>query len=474
MGTTAPHHSPRRWLALVVISIAQLMVTLDSTIVNVALPRAQADLGFSDANRQWVITAYSLAFGGLLLVGGRLSDMFGRKRVFVIGLVGFGLASALGGFAPGIGTVLAARALQGAFAAILAPAALSLLSLAFHEPRERATAFGVFSGISGAGGAIGLLLGGFLTELVSWRWTLLVNLFFALAAVIGALVFLHIPEPSKLRQRLDMPGVILGTVGLAFLVYSFSVAQQHGWTAPATIGAFGLAVVLLVLFVVRESRTASPLLPLRVVTDRLRGGSYLTIALTTMGLFAPFLLLTFYLQRVLHFSPIQTGLAFLPLTLSAVVGATQIGTRLTHVLSARTHVVASLLVAASGAVILAQIHVDTSYWAIVLPGFVLLGVGLGSGNVRLISIGTKADQAEDAGIASAMISTSQQVGAAIGTAALSTIAVRTATALHATGTTATAAAVHGYSISLYLATGLFILGAAIAAVTFRLPHATQP
>jgi EmrB/QacA subfamily drug resistance transporter len=452
-------------LSLIVISIAQLMVTLDSTIVNVALPSAQADIGFSDANRQWIVTAYGVAFGGLLLTGGRLGDMVGRKRLLIVGLIGFGLASTLGGLAPGVGTIVAARALQGVCAAMLAPAALSLLSLTFVTPRERATAFGVFSAVSGAGGAIGLLLGGLLTELVSWRWTLLVNLLFAAVAASGALAFVRVPEPERTRLRIDVPGVVLGFVGIASLVYGFSAADENGWTSAATLAPFCVAIVMLAAFVVVESRASAPLLPLRVVMNRQRGGAFLALALATMGLSAPFLLMTFYLQRTLHFTPVQTGLAFLPLTLAAVIGATQIGTRLTRLVAPRPHVAVSLLVAACGVGLLAQIRSDSSYWLVVFPGFVILGVGLGCANMRLLSVGSQTSDSGDAGIASAMVGTSQQIGAAVGTAALSAIAAQVAAAMATSGVAATNEDVAGYGVALYVAAGLFVAGTVIAILT---------
>jgi len=267
----------RRWTALVFISIAQLMVIFDASIMNIALPQAQLDLAFSDADRQWVITAYSLAFGALLLLGGRVSDQWGRRRSFIVGLVGFSLASVLGGVAANIEMLLAARVLQGVFAALLTPAAMSLLSVTFPDGKERATAFGVFSAVAGAGGAIGLLLGGVLTEFASWRWTLLVNIVFGAVAVAGALVYVRDAGAERHRQRLDVPGIVLASVGLAALVFGLNRAETEGWGATATITSFVAAVVLLAVFVAVENRAAAPRPPMRVILDRNRGGERFTM-----------------------------------------------------------------------------------------------------------------------------------------------------------------------------------------------------
>jgi MFS family permease len=327
--TSAKQLSDRhRWQVLGFISVAQLMVLLDGTIVNIALPRMQISLGFSNADRQWVITAYTLAFGGLLLLGGRLCDMVGRKRVFTTGLIGFALASALGGAATGTATLLAARALQGAFGALLAPATLSLVATTFPQGGERAKAFGIFSAIAMAGSAIGLLLGGVLTEYTSWRWRLYVNLVFAVVALVGGLLYIH-ENGDGARHRLDLPGTVLGTAGVLALVWGFANAETHGWAASSTIGMFAAAVVLLPAFVALEAGAAHPLLPLRVVTERNRAGVYLGIGLAMVGMFGQFLFLAYYFQLVRGWSPLVSGLAFMPMTIGLSVGSSQIGARLT-------------------------------------------------------------------------------------------------------------------------------------------------
>lgn len=317
--TRGPHYA-RRWTILAIVALAQLMVVLDATIVNIALPSAQADLGFSDANRQWIITAYALAFGSLLLFGGRLSDLLGRKWVFTWGLIGFAVASALGGIAQDFTVLVTARALQGLFGALLAPAALSLLTTTFTDAKERGKAFGIYGAIAGGGGALGLLLGGVLTEYLSWRWCLWVNLILAIPAAIGAVVLLV--HQGRGTAHLDIPGTITSVLGLLALVYGFSRAETDGWTSPVTISLLIVAVLLLALFVIIETRTKEPLLPMRVLLDRNRGGSYVGLTLASAALFGVFLFLTYYLQATLGFSPIMTGLAFLPMILAIMVTAT--------------------------------------------------------------------------------------------------------------------------------------------------------
>ena len=308
---TDPHHA-RRWLILAVLGIAQLMVVLDATIVNIALPATQQDLGFSNGDRQWIVTAYALAFGSLLLVGGRVADIFGRKRVFLAGLIGFAIASAFGGAAQSFGELAIARGLQGAFGALLAPAALSLLATTFTLPGERNKAFGIYGAIAGGGGAIGLLLGGVLTEYASWRWCLLVNLIFAAIAVVGGWILL-VHQRVENRAKLDIPGAITATTAMFALVYGFANAQTHSWSSPLSWGFLAAGAVLLATFAWLQTVVAHPLLPLRVILDRDRGGSYLAMFITGAGMFGVFLFLTYYLQQTLGFSPITTGLAFLPM-----------------------------------------------------------------------------------------------------------------------------------------------------------------
>ncbi|MFF3511973.1 MFS transporter [Streptomyces sp. NPDC002573] len=473
-GASAPDNN--RWRALVFIALAQLMVVLDATIVNIALPSAQRDLGISDGNRQWVVTAYALAFGGLLLFGGRVADLWGRKRAFVVGLTGFAAASALGGAAQSGAMMFGARALQGAFGALLAPAALSLLAVMFTDAKERAKAFGIYGAIAGGGGAVGLILGGFLTEYLDWRWTFFVNVPFAIVAAAGAYFVIREPEGGRNRSPLDIPGVILSTLGLVSLVYGFTRAESDGWGDSVTVGLFVAAAVLLVAFVVTESRVKAPLLPLRVVTDRNRGGVYLSLGLAVIAMFGTFLFLTYYLQVVKGYSPVKTGFAFLPMVAGMITGSTQIGTRLMTRVPARLLMGPGFLVAAVGMLFLAQLEIGSSYAALVLPALLMLGLGMGTAFMPAMSLATHGVQPRDAGVASAMVNTSQQVGGAIGTALLNTIA-SSATTSYIKDHMATATSkpqrqlvqlqgmVHGYSSAIWIAVGILALAATVA-VTF--------
>ncbi|MFH9423629.1 MFS transporter [Streptomyces sp. NPDC017529] len=478
MSESATYVDPRRWKALIFIALAQLMVVLDATIVNIALPSAQQDLGISDANRQWVITAYALAFGGLLLFGGRIADLWGRKRTFVIGLVGFAVASALGGAAANEGVLLGARALQGVFGALLAPAALSLLAVTFTEARERAKAFGIFGAIAGGGGAVGLILGGVLTEYMNWRWTFFVNIPFAVVAAVGALLVIREPAGSRNPSRLDVPGVILATLGLVSLVYGFTRAESDGWGAGMTIGLFVAAAVLLAAFVLVESKVKSPLLPLRVLTDRNRAGVYTSLGLAVIGMFGLFLFLTYYMQIVKGYTPVTTGLAFLPMIVGMITGSTQIGARLMTRVRPRLLMAPGFLLAAVGMLMLTQIDLDTSYPALILPAFLLLGLGMGTAFMPAMSLATHGVQPRDAGVASAMVNTSQQVGGAIGTALLNTIAASATTAYatsHAKGATSLPllkleSMVHGYASAIWWAVGILVIAAGLAFTLINTGH----
>jgi EmrB/QacA subfamily drug resistance transporter len=473
----APERSGR-WWALVVLAMAQLMVVLDATIVNIALPTAQRDLGFSDAGRQWVVTGYALAFGSLLLLGGRLSDSVGRKKMFIIGLIGFALASALGGAANGIEMLIVARVLQGAFGAALAPAALSLLSTTFTDPAERGKAFGIFGAISGAGGAVGLLMGGVLTEYASWRWCLYVNLIFAVAAVAGA-VFKLRDEPIQNRGRLDWPGVVTSVSGLVALVYGLGNAETHDWSDPRVFGFVLTGLVILSAFVIIERRVANPLLPLRVVLDRNRGASYLAVGIAAMGMFGVMLFLTYYLTGVLGFTPIQTGLGFLPLLGGVMLTATTVGSTLTPKIGPRPLVPVGALIAAAGMVWLTRLDMDSSYAAGVLPGLIAMGMGMGLIFAPVQNTATSGVQHHDAGVASAMINTMQQIGGSIGTAVLSSL-VATAGADYLVGKAATPenqilAHVASYHTAFWWSAGFFLLCSLIAVTLFRTgPPAVDP
>jgi EmrB/QacA subfamily drug resistance transporter len=466
---SAALHHDRRWLILAVIGIAQLMVVLDVTIVNIALPSAQQDLGFSDDDRQWVITAYALAFGSLLLLGGRIADLFSRKWTFVAGLLGFAGASALGGAAQSFDLLVASRALQGAFGAMLAPAALSLLTTTFTDPAERAKAFGIYAGIAGAGGAIGLLLGGVLTELLDWRWCLYVSIAFAVpAAIAGTRLLHHIPASS--RPRLDLPGAITASAGLFALVFGLASAESDGWGDPITVGFLIGSAVLIAAFVAVQSRVEHPLLPLRVVGDRDRAASFLAIGTGSAGLFALFLFLTFYLQNTKGFTPLETGLAFLPMSFSIAPTVGIVSTRVLPRTGARPLVPAGMVTAGLGMLLLTRLGVDTGYATHVLPSLVLIGVGFGLAVAPSFAIST-AVPARDSGVASGMVNTSQQIGGSIGTALLSTLAVSAATEFLTDHGPAPEvlrqAAVEGYTTAFWWAAGIFAVGALVCGALLR-------
>jgi EmrB/QacA subfamily drug resistance transporter len=467
-ATTDPAGSAsddRRWAVLALLGVAQLMVVLDSTIVNIALPSAQRSLGFSTDSRQWVVTAYALAFGSLLLLGGKLGDLFGRKWTFVAGLIGFAGASAIGGLAASFGTLVAARALQGAFGALLAPSALSLLTVTFAGSPDRAKAFGIFGAIAGGGASVGLVLGGVLTQTLSWRWCLYVNVLIAIPTVFVALRLLQ-NHPPESRSRIDVPGVLLACGGLFALVYGFSNAETHSWTAPLTIVSLAASAVLLVAFVAVENGRKDPLLPLHIVRDRARGGAYLSILLAGAGIFAVFLFLTYYMQENLGFSPVKTGLAFLPLTAVLVVSSTTVQTKLLYRTGPKPLIAAGMALGVIGMLLLTRLYPGASYTSHVLPSLLIVGLGMGGIFAPAFSTATLGIDGSEAGVASAMVNTSQQVGGSVGTALLSTI-FASATAAYASSHARTpgvtsAAAIHGYTTAFAWAAGIFTLGLILA------------
>ena len=457
----------RRWLVLVVVAIAQLMVVLDSTVVNIALPSAQRSLGFPNGDRQWVVTAYALAFGSLLLVGGRLGDMYSRKRVFITGLAGFAISSAIGGAAGSFEMLVAARALQGAFGAILAPSALGTLVSTFQDPRERGRAFGVFGSVAAGGGGVGLILGGVLTQYLSWRWTLYVNLVFAVIAISGALAFMRSSRPAS-RPRMDWPGAALACAGLFFIVFGFSHAETAGWTAGVTTGSLVLGLLLVAAFVVAERRGSHPLLPLRVILDRTRGGSYVAVGLSGIAIFGIFLFLTYYLQEIKGYSPVTSGLAFLPM-IGCILLSSNVSSIVTLPrLGPRVLITTGMLLGASAMTYLTQLTVTSSYAGSVLPALLILGLAFGMIFAPAINTATAGVPRQDSGVASALVNTMQQVGGSIGTAALSTIALTATTsylAAHRAGPLVPAiAATHGYTVAFAVSAGVFGLGVILAIV----------
>jgi EmrB/QacA subfamily drug resistance transporter len=460
----------RRWWILAVLGVAQLMVILDNTIVNIALPTAQRALMFSNADRQWVVTGYSLAFGSLLLLGGRVGDILGRKRALLIGLIGFAGASALGGASVNFAMLVTARSIQGAFGALLAPSVLALLTTTFSDPAERGKAFAIYGGIAGAGGAVGLLLGGILTSYESWRWTLFVNLVFAAAAASGALLWLKNDKAAD-RDPLDIPGLVLVTGGLFSVVYGLSHAETTAWKNPYTIGFLVLGVVLLAVFAFVETRRSHPLLPLRIVLDRTRGGSLLAMLFASIGIFGVFLFLTYYMQGTLGFSPVKTGVAFLPLVVG-LASMAQVSNRvLLPKLGPKVIVPIGLLVDAVAMYLLHRVGLENAYFTQVFPYLLLLGFGFGLSLAPSFSTGTLGLAPHDAGVGSAALNTSQQVGGSIGTALLNTVAASAAATylVHRTASPANLkeAALHSYTTAFLYSSGIFVAGAVIAGLVLR-------
>ncbi len=466
----------RRWLILGVIGLAQLMVVLDLTVMNVALPSAQRALHFSTVDRQWVVTAYTLAFGSLLLLGGRLADLLGRKVTFLTGLAGFAGVSAIGGASVNFAMLITARACQGAFAALLVPSALSLLTTTFTGPKDRGRAFAVYGAIAGAGGAIGLLLGGALTEYLSWRWTLYVNLIFAAVAFVGGALLLA-RQPSQSKPRLDIPGVLLVSGAVFCLVYGFSNAAAHHWATPSTWGFLAAGVALGAAFAAWQGQAAHPLLPPRVVLDRNRGGAYASMLIASAGLFGIFLFLTYYLQQTLGYSPLVTGVAFLPLSAGLILAANLSTIVLMPRFGPRPLVASGMLAAAGAMVWLAQLGPHTAYGAGVLGPTILAGTGVGLVIAPVINTGTFGVAPQDAGVASATVTVGQQLGASVGTSLLNTI-FTAAVAAYLTAHLAAArligrpaltglALAHGYDTAFWWTAGIFAAGAVTAGALLR-------
>jgi EmrB/QacA subfamily drug resistance transporter len=468
MAPAEPEPGKRRWLILAVVGVAQLMVVLDATIVNIALPSAQRALGFSNTDRQWVITAYALAFGGLLIVGGRLSDLLGRKRTFATGLAGFAAASALGGAAPDFGALVAARAVQGAFGALLAPAALALLTTTFTDRRERGKALGIFTAIAGAGGAIGLILGGVLTEYLSWRWCLYVNVAFAVLALAGALPLIR-NQPRNPGAKLDVPGSLLAAGGLVGIVYGFSQAATNGWAAAPTVGPIVTGVVLLGAFVAVERRAAHPLVPLGIIANRTRGPAYLGALTAGIGLIGAFLLITYYLQDVLGFSPLRAGLAFLPFVAGVVVAANFVSNTGLERFGPKVVVPVGMILAAGAAGWLTGLGVHDDYGIRVAPALVLLGLGTGCIVTTAFSLGPAGARPADSGVAAALVNSSNQVGGSLGAALLNTIAATAAANYlthHVPHISLQSATVHGDVTAFTFLAILFAAGTVVTALLF--------
>ncbi len=476
-GPGSQRPDPRRWLALLVLSLAQLMDVLDGTIINIALPSAQSELGFDLENREWLVTGYALAYGSLLLFGGRLADRFGRQRLLYTGLVGFAVSSAVGGAAASFDVLLGARIAQGLFAAALAPAALSLVSVTFADDgAERGRAFAVFGAVSGMGGAVGLTLGGVLTDQLSWRWCLYVNVAIAAVAVLGAIAFVRDPGTSGTgasTRSVDLPGAVLVVAGLAGVVFGLGNSAVEGWEAPSTWVPLAVGALLVVGFVLREARTAHPLLPLSVVWDRNRGAAFLSIAISGVGSFAIFLYLSYYLQQTLGWSATDAGLGFLPFAAVLVLGAGISGSVLLPRTGPRPVIPTGCLFAVAALVLLTRIDENSSYTTGVLPAVLLFGFGTGLVFGSAQNVATSGVDPENSGVASAMVNTMQQVGGAIGLATFTYVSAAAVDRYLADDAdqpahqVQTLAALSSYHTVFWVAAAVFLAGAALTAVVFR-------
>ncbi|MGH7685347.1 MAG: MFS transporter [Candidatus Dormibacteria bacterium] len=469
--TRAPRQESSPWLILVIVALAQFMVILDATIVNVALPSIQRALSFSTDSLQWVVNAYTLTFGGFLLLGGRAGDLFGRKRVFIIGVVVFSLASLLNGFAGSAAVLVAGRALQGLGGAMIAPAALSVITTSFAEGKERTQALGVWSAVAVGGGAIGLLLGGVITQLLSWEWVFFVNVPVGLVTLLLAARYVPESRAVGVSSGLDIWGAISITAGLMVLVYALVNAQSAGWASGETLGLAAIAFALLAAFVVLELRLRQPLIRLGIFRLRSLTSANLVMLIVAAGMFGMFFFASLYVQGVLGYSPLKAGLAFMPVTAGIIAGA-GLSQQLIRRFGVRNVGVVGMAIAAGGLVLLSRIPVQGSYATDLLPGLMLMSFGLGLTFVPLTLIATTNVAESDAGLASGLLNTSQQLGGALGLAVLSTVAANATTSVLSGLTSASAAVrvtalVTGFRTAFLVAAFLFLAGSVLLAVLVR-------
>jgi EmrB/QacA subfamily drug resistance transporter len=465
----------RRWSALALIVTAQFMVILDVAIVNVALPSIKSDLGFSQTNLQWVISAYAIMFGGALLLGGRLADLLGRRRLFIAGLALFAASSLLCGLAWSEASLIGFRAIQGLGGALLAPAALSLLMTTFAEGRDRNLALGIYGAASGSGAAAGVLLGGILTSYLSWSWIFFINVPVGLAAIALTPVLLRESRADLAQRHFDFPGAVSITAGLMLLVYATTRATSDGWGAPVTLVLFASAAALVLAFVAIELRSPAPLLPLRIFRSRTLTGANIAMAIVGGVAFSEFFLLTLYLQDVLHYSAVESGVAFLAFALTVVL-VSNIAQLIVGRVGVRPTLTAGLLVSAVSVAWLTRLPVDGHYFWDLFPGFVLGGAGMGLSFVPVTIASLTGVERSDAGVASGLVNTSRQIGGALGIAAVSAVAASATSSyvsVHDVAPTSGAALDHGFQTGLYVLIGLLVAGALLVAALIR-PTRTRP
>jgi EmrB/QacA subfamily drug resistance transporter len=468
LAQAPPAPGRRLGFALVVIAAAQLMLVLDATIVNVALPSIQRALRMHASDLTWVLTSYGLAFGGLLLVGGRAGDLFGHRRVFRLGLAVFTLASLVGGLATTGAVLVAARVGQGVGAAMAAPTALSLLATTFPPGQARNKALGVYGAMGALGAVVGLLLGGVLTEYLSWRWILFVNLPIALAVLAGTGVLV---EGDRQAGGIDVPGAITATLGLGALVYAITRANQDGWTGGGALGPGAVAAVLLIGFVLIQRRSATPMLPPAVLADRGRLGANLVMFLMGAGMLATFYFLTLYMQVVKGYTPMRTGLTYLPLTLGALIAGGMLGPRLLARTSSRTVIMAGMLLAAAAMAWFSLLTPDQHAYVVLLPAQLAAGIGLGLGSVAATAAAVGGIAPQHTGVAAGVVNTTLQVGGALGLAVLAAVATATASN-QPSGTALPDALTRGYTTGILAGGTLYLAALAVAALTLR-PSAAQ-
>ncbi|HTX29943.1 MAG TPA: MFS transporter [Solirubrobacteraceae bacterium] len=476
MSTTAPEATKsNRWLVLVIACLAQFMVVLDATIVNVALPSIQRGLHFSPTNLAWVVNAYTLVFGGFLLLGGRAADLLGRKRLFMVGIALFSAASLLNGLAQSSTMLVVGRGLQGLGGALLSPAALSIITTTFTDTQERTRALGVWSAIAAGGGAVGLILGGVLTDLVSWPWIFIVNVPVGVVALVATLRFVPESRVDMAHRTFDLAGAVSVTSGLVILVYAIIKAQAWSWGSSRTIALLALSAGILALFIAIERRSKAPLMRLSIFRIRTLAVADVVLLLVASGLFGMFFFASLYVQEILGYSPLRAGLAFLPITAGIVIGA-GIAQPLTRRIGLRNLAVAGVMIAAAGLAVLTQLPIHGSYLGNLLSGLFPMSVGMGLTFVPITLLATGGVRDEDAGLASGLFNTAQQVGGSLGLAILSTLAASQTKSLlagsHASLTSAAgiAARVSGYHVAFLAASLMLAAGGIILAVALRPRH----